>query len=92
MEEGRLITGADNFPCDTIAGTSPASNQSRTPYFDKGAYRQTPASLGRNALFEQDQVTDVWHLPTATGGKGHGAQFPLALPGRCISCRRTKKV
>jgi len=65
--------------------------RSRTPYFDKGAYRQTPASLGgRNALFEQDQVTDVWHLPTATGGKGHGAQFPLALPGRCISLSTDK--
>lgn len=60
--------------------------KSRAPYFNKEAYRQTPASLGgRNALFEQDQVTDVWHLPTSTGGKGHGAQFPLALPGRCIS-------
>lgn len=65
--------------------------KSRTPYFDKGSYRQTPASLGgRNALFEQDQVTDVWHLPTATGGKGHGAQFPLALPGRCISLSTEK--
>jgi DNA modification methylase len=58
----------------------------RTPYFDKEAFRSTPAMLGgRNALFEHDKVTDVWHLPTATGGDGHGAQFPLALPGRCIA-------
>lgn len=58
----------------------------RTPYFDKEAFRTTPAMLGgRNALFEQDKVTDVWHLPTSSGGDGHGAQFPLALPGRCIS-------
>ena len=58
----------------------------RAPYFDKGAFRTTPASLGgRNPLFELDQVTDVWHLPTANGGGGHGAQFPVALAGRCIS-------
>ncbi len=58
----------------------------RTPHFDKEAFRRTPAMLGgRNALFEQDKVTDVWHLPTSSGGAGHGAQFPLALPGRCIA-------
>lgn len=58
----------------------------RTPFFDKEAYRTTPAMLGgRNPLFEHDKVTDVWHLPTSSGGAGHGAQFPLALPGRCIS-------
>lgn len=58
----------------------------RTPHFDKEAFRTTPAMLGgRNALYEQDKVTDVWHLPTSSGGEGHGAQFPLALPGRCIA-------
>ncbi len=58
----------------------------RSPYFDKEAFRTTPAMLGgRNTLLEQDKVTDVWHLPTSSGGDGHGAQFPLALPGRCIS-------
>jgi DNA modification methylase len=58
----------------------------RTPYFDRESFRTTPAMLGgRNALFEDDKVTDVWHLPTSTGGEGHGAQFPLSLPGRCIS-------
>ncbi|MER9586490.1 site-specific DNA-methyltransferase [Mesorhizobium sp. M0276] len=58
----------------------------RSPYFDKEAYRQLPALLGgRNTLLEQDQITDVWHLPTSSGGGGHGAQFPLALPGRCIA-------
>lgn len=58
----------------------------RTPYFDKEAFRSTPAMLGgRKALLEHDKVTDVWHLPTSSGGDGHGAQFPLALPGRCIS-------
>jgi DNA modification methylase len=58
----------------------------RTPYFDKESFRTTPAMLGgRNTLFEDDKVTDVWHLPTSSGGGGHGAQFPLSLPGRCIS-------
>lgn len=58
----------------------------RTPYFDKESFRTTPAMLGgRNALLEDDKVTDVWHLPTSSGGEGHGAQFPLSLPGRCIS-------
>lgn len=58
----------------------------RSPQFDKEAYRTTPAMLGgRNSLYEQDKVTDVWHLPTSSGGEGHGAQFPLALPGRCIA-------
>lgn len=58
----------------------------RSPYFDKDAYRTTLPTLGgRNVHDEKDQVTDVWHLPTSSGGNGHGAQFPLALPGRCIS-------
>ena len=26
----------------------------------------------------------MWVLSTSSGGDGHGAQFPLALPGRCI--------
>ncbi len=64
----------------------------RTPYFDKESFRTTPAMLGgRNALFEQDKVTDVWHLPTSSGGDGHGAQFPLALPGRCIALSTKEK-
>lgn len=64
----------------------------RTPYFDKESFRTTPAMLGgRNTLFEQDKVTDVWHLPTSSGGDGHGAQFPLALPGRCIALSTKEK-
>lgn len=63
----------------------------RSPHFDKSAYRSVPAVLGgRNLLDERDQVTDVWHLPTSAGGDGHGAQFPLALPGRCISLSAPK--
>ncbi|TDQ83075.1 site-specific DNA-methyltransferase (cytosine-N4-specific) [Dongia mobilis] len=63
----------------------------RNPVFDKAAFRTTPAMLGgRNSLSEQDKVTDVWNLPTSSGGNGHGAQFPLALPGRCISLSTRK--
>lgn len=57
----------------------------RNPYFDKEAFRSLPVRLGgRNPRLEYDKVTDVWCLPTASGQDGHGAQFPLALPGRCI--------
>lgn len=58
----------------------------RAPKFDKGAYRRLGASLGgRNTLYEGDKLSDVWVLPVSSGGDGHGAQFPLALPGRCIA-------
>jgi DNA modification methylase len=30
-------------------------------------------------------LSDVWVIPVSSGGDGHGAQFPLALPGRCIA-------
>ncbi len=56
----------------------------RTPTFSREAYRQLPPTLGgRNMLLETDKLSDVWHLATSQGG-GHGAQFPLALPARCI--------
>lgn len=58
----------------------------RNPTFDKSAYRNTPAALGgRNDRWETDKLSDVWTLPTSSGRDGHGAQFPIALPGRCIS-------
>lgn len=58
----------------------------RAPKFDKGAYRRLSPNLGgRNALYEGDKLSDVWVLPVSSGGDGHGAQFPLALPGRCIA-------
>ena len=57
----------------------------RTPKFDKSAYRRVRPALGGRAVgYEPDKLSDVWVLPTSTGG-GHGAQFPVALPGRCIS-------
>jgi DNA modification methylase len=58
----------------------------RTPKFDREAYRRVrPALGGRNIGYEADRLSDVWVLPTSSGKNGHGAQFPTALPGRCIA-------
>lgn len=58
----------------------------RTPKFDRSAYRRVaPALGGRNIGWESDKLSDVWVLPTSSGRNGHGAQFPIALPGRCIA-------
>lgn len=60
--------------------------KTRTPKFDREAYRRvTPALGGRNIGYESDKLADVWVLPTSSGKNGHGAQFPTALPGRCIA-------
>lgn len=57
----------------------------RTPKFDRDAYGHLSTALGgRNPLLETAKLSDVWVIPTSSGGDGHGAQFPLALPGRCI--------
>lgn len=61
----------------------------RTPRFNRDAYRQLPHALGgRNTLLETDKLSDVWRLATSSGG-GHGAQFPLSLPARCIGLSTT---
>lgn len=58
----------------------------RTPKFDKDVYGRLSTALGgRNELLETGKLSDVWVIPTSSGGDGHGAQFPLALPGRCIA-------
>jgi DNA modification methylase len=58
----------------------------RTPLFSKDQYRSLPAALGgRNNGWETDKLSDVWTLPTSSGRDGHGAQFPIALPARCIA-------
>jgi DNA modification methylase len=57
----------------------------RQPFFDKSAWQEQPARLGGPSEQEsREKLTDVWTLPTATGSNGHGAEFPLALPARCI--------
>lgn len=58
----------------------------RTPFFRKERYRSLMAEVGgRNNGWETDKLSDVWTLPTSSGRDGHGAQFPIALPGRCIA-------
>ena len=58
----------------------------RTPLFNKDIYRSLPPLLGgRNNGNETDKLSDVWSLPTSNGRDGHGAQFPIALPSRCIA-------
>lgn len=57
----------------------------RAPLFHTSAYR-LPAELGgRDLRYEAAKLTDVWVLPTAAGRGDHGAQFPVALPARCIA-------
>lgn len=64
--------------------------KTRTPKFDREAYRRVaPALGGRNVGYESDKLADVWVLPTSSGKNGHGAQFPTALPGRCIALSTT---
>lgn len=57
------------------------------PLFKKTAWQELPQHLGGpNPQYEsQQKITDVWCLPTSQGRNGHGAEFPLALPGRCIA-------
>jgi len=53
--------------------------------FFKERYNSAPHSMGgRNVEFERDVLEDVWTLQTSSGSGGHGAQFPEALPLRCI--------
>ena len=63
----------------------------RAPLFNKDSYRTLPSAVGgRNSGWETDKLSDVWTLPTSSGRDGHGAQFPIALPGRCIALSTNK--
>ena len=63
----------------------------RKPAFQKQIYRELPTKQGgRNNGWETDKLSDVWTLPTSNGGDGHGAQFPMALPARCIALSSRK--
>ena len=57
----------------------------RTPKFYKEAYLEVAPSLGGKQPLESEKLSDFWYLPTSSGRDGHGAQFPLQLPGRCIA-------
>ncbi len=55
----------------------------RTLKIDEEACRCLPPELGGSTpLFERDQLSYVWEIPTSAGGNGHCAQFSHALPGR----------
>jgi DNA modification methylase len=57
----------------------------RTPTFHRDAYTSLPPGIGGRSEWENGKLSDAWILPTSSGQGGHGAQFPLALPGRCIA-------
>lgn len=58
----------------------------RTPKFSRAPYLTAESKYGgRNNGWESEKLSDVWLLSTSSGGEGHGAQFPIALPGRCIA-------
>ena len=59
-------------------------SKTRTPLFAKERYLKTPSELGGKQEEESEKLSDSWYLPTSSGRDGHGAQFPLQLPGRCI--------
>lgn len=62
----------------------------RTPKFSRQPYHDSdPEFGGRNNGWETEKLSDVWVLNTSSGGNGHGAQFPTALPGRCIALSTT---
>jgi DNA modification methylase len=56
------------------------------PLFQKNDWSKLQPELGGpNELLEsKERITDIWTLPVAQGKNGHGAEFPLALPARCI--------
>lgn len=58
-----------------------------TPFFDRASWQTLGSKYGGpNLVLESaERITDVWCLPTSTGKNGHGAEFPLALAGRCIA-------
>lgn len=62
----------------------------RAPKFSRRIYHDSAAEFGgRNREYESNKLSDVWILNTSAGGNGHGAQFPTALPGRCIGLSTT---
>lgn len=56
----------------------------RTPTLHKEFYFDAPSELGGKEDWEADKLSDSWLLSPSAGRGGHGAQFPLNLPGRCI--------
>lgn len=61
-------------------------------YFDRDALSGLDMRLGGlDAAVESiEKLTDVWSLAAANGKHGHGAEFPLSLPARCIAIASEK--
>ncbi len=83
--DARVDHSGPKAALDRLAGfasSSPASQAAR-----RRAWPNLAARLGGwNAPYESgEKITDVWYLPTANGKNGHGAEFAVSLPGRCIS-------
>lgn len=60
----------------------------RTPFFDRKSWQALEPELGGPNVDEfesAEKISDVWRLPSSMGKNGHGAEFPLALAGRCIA-------
>lgn len=60
----------------------------RTPKFSRAPYNEAPVEFGGRSAWEPRKLSDVWALSTSAGRR-HGAQFPIALPGRCIALTTT---
>ena len=60
-------------------------SKTRTPLFQKHRYLEMAADIGGRQATETEKLSDYWFLPTSAGRDGHGAQFPIQLPGRCIA-------
>jgi hypothetical protein len=59
----------------------------RPPLFQKREWQGLNPEIGgpNEPLESRERITDIWSLPVSQGKNGHGAEFPLALPGRCIA-------
>ena len=62
----------------------------RTPTLYKDFYLEASPEIGGKEPWETDKLSDSWLLSPASGRGGHGAQFPLNLPGRCIGLSSQK--
>lgn len=64
------------------------SPSTKPPLFQKDEWKGLKPELGgpnEKLLESTERITDIWTLPVAQGKNGHGAEFPIALPGRCIA-------
>jgi DNA modification methylase len=59
----------------------------KPPLFVKEQWQELGDELGgpNLKLESRERITDVWSLPVGPGKNGHGAEFSLGLPGRCIA-------